>query len=498
MPSNPLFSSQRPVLNALVLPLLFIALAFVIFRQDLLVINDLWLNNHSNDLGYPALAISLFLSYQSWANKPAYRWSPPVFLLLAGLLGALALYILADATILQAPRLLAFVLIFIFFIAINVPVEQRFGQILVFAILLYTIPIWGVLTNLLQFLTVKATSTGLDIARIPASIHGYYISLPGGTLEVEEGCSGLRYLVTTLLICHIFCLLNRVKITGWIVMFAAGTLLALIANWVRVYILAHLAYTTDLQHPWIHDHESLGWAVYIFIYIPLFFISGFILNKKTEQQEFSFFESFTRSGKKTSLVLLLLSCVLMITPYLVMTVKQSGGATENISFTQPTSLDLCYLSPSKPEHVPKYTGFSQIFSAVYDCTEGKTETHYLVYNKQTQGKELINVFNTLLDSETWQEVHSERITGAVEFSLDIFADNKGKYAVTAKTYIVDDKASTSAQLIRSTLIKKGLLKDISMGMASSVMMCKTDCTSEAIFMKDFFADYTKYILETKE
>jgi exosortase len=497
LPNNPLINKQRPMLNALALPLLFLAISALVFLPDLQAIHDLWLNNHSYDLGYPTLAMCLFFSYQAYANKPAYRWTPPFTLVLLGLLLAIALYVLANTTIMQAPRLLAYILIAIFFIAANVNSEQRLNQILAFSLLLYTIPAWGILTNLLQFLTVHATSFGLELTRIPAIIHGYYISLPGGTLEVEEGCSGLRYLVTTLLICHVFCLMNKPGIKGWILLFSAGTVMALIANWIRVYILSYVAYITDLQHPWIEDHNSLGWAVYSLIYIPLYFIAGPIMASAKSGSEFSFINASNYSDKKPALLTLLITLTALATPH-VMSIVKAGSHIEDISFSYPENIGLCYLNPAQATTLPPhYVGFSQIFSASYDCTEGKLESHYLVYKKQVQGKELINIFNTLLDEKDWRSIRATQIDAPVSFALEVFANADGQYALTARTYIIDGQASISQQRIRSIMIKKGLLHDIPAALLSTVMLCKTNCSNEEAFMKNIFVSYTEQITGKK-
>lgn len=488
MLANPLANSQRPLLSAAALPLFFLALATLLFAQDLLVINDLWLNNHSHDLGYPTLALCLFFSYRSWASQPGWRWIPPLWLLLAGLLGAVLLYLVAESAILQGPRLLGFVLIAVFFIAVNVPAAQRLGQLLSFSLLLYTIPIWGVFTNLLQWLTVQATSFGLDLLQIPAVIHGYYISLPGGTLEVEEGCSGLRYLVTTLLICHLFCLLNKPALKGWILLFASGIGLALLANWLRVFILSYVAWKTDLQHPWIHDHEALGWAVYSFIYIPLYFLGGCIMPSNQTARQFSFLDDGGQSQRKASLLMLLLATIVITAPYAAITWKASQPLAE-AALKPAESLGLCYLNRSgQAQFTPRYNGASQQFAAVYDCTEGTLETHYLHYARQSQGKELINVFNSLLDQEQWYQLRSGKAAVA-DAMLAVYANKQGEQLVTIHSYLMHGQFTTAARQIRTLMIQYGMLDNLPAGLVVATMKCKTDCRSEEVFIGNVFASY---------
>jgi exosortase len=494
MPNNPLVQTNRPILTTLALPLLFLGFAGLFFVKDLLAIHDLWLNNHSYDLGYPTLALSLFFSYQSYAKKPAYQFTPPLALLAFGLLIAIVLYILADAAIMQAPRLLGFILIGILFIAINTAPQQRFNQLLAFGLLLYTIPVWGIFTSLLQFLTVKATSLGLELTQIPATIHGYYISLPAGMLHVEEGCAGLRYLITTLLICHVFCLMNKPDLKGWIYLFTAGTVLALIANWIRVFILSYVAYITELQHPWIKDHNSLGWAVYSLIYIPLYFLAGPIINGSKKADSFSFLNSSTYISKKPTLLTLVVTITALTLPHGLFLYKTEKSVTQ-ISYSHPENMGLCYINKGQAATLtPNYPGSSQLFSATYDCTEGRLETFYLIYSSQTQGKELINEYNTLLDEKIWRNVKSIDSDMPQDFLLTIFVNSDGQYVLTAHTYIIEGIVTASEKKIRSIMMNKALLENIPAGLLTTAMLCKTNCSDEDAFMKDIFTNYIEQII----
>jgi len=71
----------------------------------------------------------------------------------------------------------------------------------------FLIPLWGVLTIPLQSLSVIAVNTLMSFTTIPVFVEDQFVQIPSGIFEIAGGCSGLRYLLTSLAISSLYAFL---------------------------------------------------------------------------------------------------------------------------------------------------------------------------------------------------------------------------------------------------------------------------------------------------
>ena len=72
------------------------------------------------------------------------------------------------------------------------------------AYLVFLLPMWGALTTALQSLSVTSVEFIMGYTGIPTFVEAPYVSIPAGTFEIANGCSGLRYLIVSLAISTLF------------------------------------------------------------------------------------------------------------------------------------------------------------------------------------------------------------------------------------------------------------------------------------------------------
>ena len=63
---------------------------------------------------------------------------------------------------------------------------------------IFLIPLWGILTVPLQDLSVNAVNILMGFTSIPVFVENQFVHIPSGVFEIAGGCSGLRYLLTSL------------------------------------------------------------------------------------------------------------------------------------------------------------------------------------------------------------------------------------------------------------------------------------------------------------
>jgi EpsI family protein len=159
------------------------------------------------------------------------------------------------------------VLIFpsLFWLAATAAFGPAVGRLLFFpaAFFGFALPTWSQLASPLQELTVSVMRAVLRLTGPHASIHGDVIRIPNGSFVIEQGCSGLHFMIVGLAVAALHGELRgdpwRVRLLQLVKMAA----LALLANWVRVYTVIEAGYLTDMKHHLVSvGHYWFGWCVF--------------------------------------------------------------------------------------------------------------------------------------------------------------------------------------------------------------------------------------------
>jgi exosortase len=121
-------------------------------------------------------------------------------------------------------------------------------------------PIEGpIVQGLMRLVAAVATET-LTLFGIPAQLEGSLIRVNNGVVGVNEACSGVRSLQTSLMIGLLFGELKRLTIARRLWLVAAALAIALVANFARAFFLVWIAATRDLAavERW---HDVAGYAI---------------------------------------------------------------------------------------------------------------------------------------------------------------------------------------------------------------------------------------------
>jgi exosortase A len=140
--------------------------------------------------------------------------------------------------------------------------------------LIFAIPVWDQVNFLLQEATVRAVALLLQISSIPAYVQGNLVHLAVGVFEVAGGCSGIHFFIVALALAVLYGEIGRdsARVRMQLVMLAGG--LALLANWLRVYIIVVAGHLTNMQHSLIREgHYNFGWMMFA-VMMAVFFLLG--------------------------------------------------------------------------------------------------------------------------------------------------------------------------------------------------------------------------------
>ena len=122
------------------------------------------------------------------------------------------------------------------------------------------------MTQELMRVVAAIASETANLFGIPAQLEGSVIRISSGVVGVNEACSGVRSLQTSLMIGLLFGELKRLTLGRRILLVASAALIAFVANCARAFFLVWIAATRDLQAvaQW---HDFAGYTIVAIVFL---------------------------------------------------------------------------------------------------------------------------------------------------------------------------------------------------------------------------------------
>jgi len=138
------------------------------------------------------------------------------------------------------------------------------------AFLFFAVPFGELLVPRMMDWTADFTVVALRVSGVPVFREGNYFTIPSGRWSVVEACSGLRYLIASLMIGCLFAILMYRSAARRLAFIAASLIVPIIANWLRAYGVVMLAHLTNNRLATGVDHLIYGWIFFGIVMLALF------------------------------------------------------------------------------------------------------------------------------------------------------------------------------------------------------------------------------------
>jgi len=122
--------------------------------------------------------------------------------------------------------------------------------------------IWEHLAVPLQALVVRVVPPVMGALGLPSVVSGNRIQVPAGIFIVEEGCSGVKYIISLLAFVCVLLWMQRYRLRHKALLVGLAIGMALLANWFRVGVLIAVGQASHMQHAMLRDHATFGWIVF--------------------------------------------------------------------------------------------------------------------------------------------------------------------------------------------------------------------------------------------
>jgi len=233
-----------------------------------------WVHRPELQFGWIVLLLSAFIIWDQWKRLPAPKWRFGWPVLLFAVPGACLLFVVQiyAAAFGIMPALIMGLSFGVFAIcAANIFYVFGWSGIRFFAFpllfLFIALPLPSAIQNpLVGGLQSAVTSVNVELLNligIPAEHVGSLIRLPKGTVGIDEACSGIRSLQSTIMATLFIGYLTLKFRSLQFALFASGIVLAFFGNVARSLYLSITANTHGLQAA-EKVHDTAGWSILIF------------------------------------------------------------------------------------------------------------------------------------------------------------------------------------------------------------------------------------------
>jgi exosortase A len=192
----------------------------------------------------------------------------------AGLLGILvALWIVAEATSVQLIEQLSVVLMVSAFALTVLGWRAYQSAWFPLAFLLFAVPIGDAAIPYLMDSTATFAVVALQMLGVPALREGMLVSLPEGTFEVVEACSGFNYLTTGVALGVLVAHLMFKAVWKQVFYVAAVVGVFVFINGLRAFVIMLVGSMSNMQLLVGREHIFFGWVLFLLAMALMYWVA---------------------------------------------------------------------------------------------------------------------------------------------------------------------------------------------------------------------------------
>ena len=233
----------------------------------------IWIRSETFAHGFIVIPICFWLVWRkrdALAQLDAKPWWPG----LIGVFLAGALWLVSSSA--GALGIKQFALAFMIQASIVTVVGTSVARALVFPLvfLLFAVPAGEIFVPTLIDWTANFTVAALRASGVPVYREANYFVIPTGTWSVVDACSGVRYLIASVMVGTIYAAVAYRSLWRRVIFIAASIVVPIVANWLRAYLIVMLAHLTNNALAVGVDHIIYGWVFFGFVMVLLFWVGS--------------------------------------------------------------------------------------------------------------------------------------------------------------------------------------------------------------------------------
>ncbi len=255
-------------------PLLLLLLGvLLLFRETFWGMTLIWLRSETFAHCLFVLPISCWLIWRQRSQLALETPRPAPWVLLP-MVALAMLWVLGELVSVNAVTQLAVTAMLV--AAVLLLLGERVGVAMMFPLgfVFFAVPMGEFLMPLFMEWTADFTVLALRLSGIPVYREGLNFVIPSGNWSVVEACSGIRYLMASVVVGSLFAYLNYRSLWRRWVFAGVSILVPVVANWLRAYLIVMLGHVSGNELATGADHLIYGWIFFGVVMMLMFMIGA--------------------------------------------------------------------------------------------------------------------------------------------------------------------------------------------------------------------------------
>jgi exosortase A len=252
---------------------LLLAVVLLLYRDTAVEMVRTWSRSDTYAHAFLVPPIVLWLVWRRRHVLAGLTPSPQAWVLLA-MAAAGLLWLLGELAAVNAAMQFALVAMIVLLLPAVAGLAVARELMFPLGFLFFAVPIGDFMTPYMISWTADATILALRWTGIPVYRDGMQFIIPSGSWSVVEACSGVRYLMASLVVGTLFAYLNYRSTKRRLVFVGVSILVPIVANWLRAYIIVMLGHLSDNRIATGVDHLVYGWVFFGIVILLMFMIGA--------------------------------------------------------------------------------------------------------------------------------------------------------------------------------------------------------------------------------
>lgn len=329
------------------------------------------------------------------------------------------------------------------------------------AFLVFAVPFGEIFVPTLIDWTANFVVWALRVSGVPVYREANHFVIPSGSWSVVEACSGIRYIIASLMIGTLYAMMAYRSARRRLLFIAAALAVPIVANWLRAYIIVMLGHLSDNRIAVGVDHLIYGWIFFGVVMLLLFWVGSLWQETKPPAAE----EGVARGDGDPSPQVVpaarffaaAAGCIIAAALWVPLAagVQRASAPAAPGTFALAVPAGWTEVALPMTDWRPRYRGFVYDDMRVFE-RDGQTAGLYIAYYRhQARGHELVTSANQLATPEDvrWKTLSQTMApvawgTGEVDAEWTILAGTDARLDVV-RMYWVDGRMTGSPYVAKA-------------------------------------------------
>ena len=386
---------RRPVLLMAVLTLGLI----VLYGGTATEMVTIWAKSETFTHAFLVPPISLWLAWRNRSRLQGLLPRPMPWVLGPMALAAFA-WLLGSAVAVNAATQFALVVMIVLCVPLVAGWDVTRALLFPLLYLFFCVPFGDFLLPVLMEWTADFTVAALRLTGIPVFRQGMYFTIPSGNWSVVEACSGVRYLIASLMVGSLFAYLNFQSTKRRLLFIGVSILVPIVANWLRAYMIVMLGHLSDNRIATGVDHLLYGW-VFFGIVITLMFMIGARWSEPDAPRSATPSQAAAAASPNQTLLVAGLAVIACAWPQVLLHARNQAINEPQIQIRASSELapdwKVVSVGPGKdPVWQPRFENPSASWHGLFERQGQRVGAHLLYYRGQGPNRKLVSSQNLVV------------------------------------------------------------------------------------------------------